>query len=392
MYSDEIKKAEYYKQRIIDNYLEEGRIVDKIKLQKYIDDIDLKLSVFRQGFINNGETLNLDKFNSQKAAVYQDLKILYELVYEMALNKISDLEADVTCRLNELSEIAKRYEYKTKLESLGIYGNTIYYSTNGFNQKYKGGRVYIDLSEVSVPSGSYVVGLLDSSEIESKDILFRFDEDNQVGDYMFNKDHIEILGNYKINTYNTTTEENYTDSFKIPVNEIEEPNEEDRYYIYAGEECIKIKYNEDSTIEYVDKLAGIPFVADKDCEISFYVYGSEYIEFNMNEEPVYKSFNDYKINYPRQRQKVLIQAKAGFALDFVTDGRIFADRSTCEIVDRELYSGQGFNNISDFMVEEIAFGDPVVFDNVQVIIENPKSSFFDINYIAIKQYQLMEIQ
>ena len=66
-YLDEFKKIEYYKQRIVDRYLSQGQIVDKLRLQNYIDTIDTKLSLFRQAFIENWETLDLDKFNEQKS-------------------------------------------------------------------------------------------------------------------------------------------------------------------------------------------------------------------------------------------------------------------------------------------------------------------------------------
>ena len=51
---------------------------------------------------------------------------------------------------------------------MSIYGNTIYYETNGFKQYYLNGRVYIDLGPMSIPSGSTLACLLDSDEVEPK--------------------------------------------------------------------------------------------------------------------------------------------------------------------------------------------------------------------------------
>lgn len=388
-YSDEIKKIEYYKQRIIDRYLSQGQIIDKLKLQSYIDTIDTKLSIFRQGFIDNGETLDINKFNQQKAALYQDLKILYELVFEIANNKLATTEAYIKCSMEELAEIAKKYQYKTALESLSIYGNTIYYETNGFNQYYDNGRVYIDLGTISIPSGSIVACLLDSNECDHKDVTFKFDEDIQIADYLNNKSYLFIEGNYKINTYDIESEINYNESFKIPLEE--ELKENAQYNLLAGEDYIKIKYLDTGEIEYKQKTLNIPIQLTRDAEISFYTYNATYIELDMNTNPEYKNFESNSIISPKQRQKILIKAKSGFTFDLSTDGRIFADISNCIINNQELYSSVNYSNISSYTVEEIEYGDPISFDNVQVIINNAGTTFYDINSIAIKQIQTIDI-
>jgi hypothetical protein len=46
LYLDQLKKIEVYKKRIVDQYLQEGKIIDKLQLQKKIDEIDTKVAVF----------------------------------------------------------------------------------------------------------------------------------------------------------------------------------------------------------------------------------------------------------------------------------------------------------------------------------------------------------
>ena len=389
LYSDEIKKIEYYKQRIIDRYLNQGQIIDKLKLQSYIDTIDTKLSVFRQGFIENGEVLDLDKFNQQKAALYQDLKILYELIFELANERLTTTEAYIKCSMAELNELAKKYQYKTALESLSIYGNTIYYKTNGFIQYYNGGRVYIELGPVSIPSGSIIACLLDSNECDHKDVTFKFDDNTQIADYLNNKSYLFIEGNYKINTYDIKSEINYSESFKIPVET--EIKENTQYNLLAGEDYVKIKYFDTGEIEYIKKTLNIPVTIDRDAEISFYTYNATYLELDMNKVPEYKNFEGNNIISPKQRQKVLLKVNSGFTFDLATDGRLFADISSCIINNQELYSSVNYPNIDSYTVEEIEYGDPVNFSNVQVIVNNADTTFYDINYIAIKQAQTIDI-
>ena len=44
------------------------------------------------------------------------------------------------------------------------------------------------------------------------------------------------------------------------------------------------------------------------------------------------------------------------------------------------------------MVETIAYGEDVVFKNVEVIVESQNTTFLDIDYIAIKQRSISGIE
>ena len=389
-YSDEIKKIEYYKQRIIDRYLQDNQIINNNRLQQYLDSIDMKISIFRQGFIENGEKMNLDKFNSQKADIYEDLRILYELIYEFAQNRLSKLEAKIKCSLENLNQTTQYFQNRTKLESLSVYGNTLYYKTNGFSQIFNNGKVYIDIGSLSVPSGSYLVCLLDSNEIENSDVIFKFDDDNQISDYMYNRNYLKVPGNYKINTYNYETEEAPTEAFEINVDNLN-PDQDKKYNVFAGRNKIKIVDAANYVPSYIDKTSNIGYQAETSQEISFYVYNASYISFSLIGDYDYKSFEGNEITSPKQRQKILLKVKPGFTFDFVTDGEVYADKGSTYIEDEKLYSVQSFSNISDYMIEEIAFGDPVQFEDVRVIIDNAASTFYDINYIAVKQAQISEL-
>ena len=52
---------------------------------------------------------------------------------------------------------------------------------------------------------------------------------------------------------------------------------------------------------------------------------------------------------------------------------------------------KGYNGISDFLLEEIAYGKDVTFDNVRIVAKKATVTFHDINYVAIKQCQISEL-
>lgn len=388
LYLDEIEKLNYYRKQIVDNYLENGIIIDKTKLEAKLAEYDAKMSVFRHGYIAEGETFNLDKFNDQKSDLYADLCILYKVAYKIAREKLSTIEQRIACELEDLSEVAKKYKNKTALETLSVYGNTIYYRTNGFNQRYENGQVIINLGPLSIPSGSYLVCICDSTEINPENIVFEFDNDTKIADYQYGRKYLKVLGNYTINTEELNQEETATTSFTVKSAGADKLSS---YNIYAGKNKLKVSTDDGRTIKYVDKTLNIPFIAESECEISFYVYGASTIKFNYAGECEYKSFQGYSIDSPKYRQKILIQAKTGFTLDLATDGIIYADKESCFVSEDSVICPKGYSGISDFLLEEIAYGDDVTFDNIRVVAKNATVTFHDINYIAFKQCQISEL-
>jgi hypothetical protein len=197
-------------------------------------------------------------------------------------------------------------------------------------------------------------------------------------------------GNYSLESYDFKVEEANSTVFLINVENIQ-LNKKNQYNLFAGENLLRIDYPNIGGYEYVEKNPNQPFVADQDCVISFFVYGSSQISITTNSKYEYKNYDESIIDTPKYRQKILIKARAGFTFDMITDGRVFSSMSACEISEDNLYSTKQYNNISDFMLEEIKYGEDVRIPNIKVIIKNAQSEFFDINYIAIKQTQISEV-
>lgn len=386
-YLEELEKKNYYRNYLVNEYLEKGTLIDKAKLEEKLIAIDTKLSVFNQGYIEDGELLNLEKFNDQKHDLYIDLSILYKTLFRLAQERLSSIESLISTDLIELNETAKYYRNREKLATLEIDGNALYYATNGFGQEYKDGQVIINLGKVSVPSGSYVACLFNSDEIESSNVIFRFDDNTQIADYIAGGKYLTIIGNYAINTKKIEKKEGATSSFALD----DAPKQNAIYNVFAGENKIKVKYDELANIEYINKEERIPLKLARDGEISFYVYGASTIRFSYRGEAEYKSFEGYEISSPKYRQKITINAKAGFELDIATDGVIYADKQSCIIDEESIICPVRYNGVDNFLLEEIEYGDDVVFDDVKVIVKNADTTFYDINYIAIKQCRISEL-
>ena len=87
-----------------------------------------------------------------------------------------------------------------------------------------------------------------------------------------------------------------------------------------------------------------------------------------------------------------MRAEAGFEFDLATDGVIYSDLQEGYIKDNKVFCPLGYFGIEDYMVEKIAYGDDVVFENAQVIVEAEDTTFLDIDYIAIKQCSILDFE
>lgn len=389
MYKDEIKKIEYYKELLMNSYLKDGEVLNNYELQKKIDDINTKLAVFQEGYIENGETLDVEKLNSQKKDIYTDLKFLYELMYETARKRLTKIHTKIKSDINYLNEIADKYKTRTAIESIGIYGKTAYYATNGFDQYYNNGSVIANLGSLKIDSGSYLACLIDSDEFDgSEDIIFNFDDKYQVRDYASSRNLLVFPGNYQINRYKTTIQENTTTEFEVSPTDDFAPLESAKYYLFAKKDNISITKLVNGYTSYVEKNNNIVYEADEDCDIDFYVYGASYINIEMNDEYENKSFDNNNIATPKTRQKIHIRANKGFIFDLDTDGELYADKTSCFIKNNKLYTSNSYGtNEEENLLEEVEYGDPVEFEDVTVEIKNKDNTFYDIGFIMIKTTQ-----
>lgn len=388
VYIDEAEKKSYYQDRIVNEYLENGRIIDKEKLEEKLLSEDTKLSIFNQEYIEEGEVLDTDKFNRQNRDLACDLAILYRTLYRILDTKIANIEERIKCRLSELDRAAKEYKNKAALDSIGVGGNTIYFASSGFKQRYDNGRVIIELGQVAVPSGTYIACIFKSDEAQADETVFRFSEDMQIRNYLADKEYLKIPGNYKINTQKITVAGADSSSFSLGI----EPETNSFYYIYPGENKLKVTYDGSGAVDYIEKTDRVPFRLERDGLISFYVYNASYLYISTQGEASYKSFEGYEIEAPKKRQKIEMRAEAGFEFDIATDGTIYSDFKEARIEDNKILCPSGQHGIEDYMIETIAYGEDVVFQNVEVIVESKDTTFLDIDYIAIKQRSISDLE
>ena len=112
LYLDQKKKIEYYRQRIIQNFTKKGIYPDDTMISTRLSDIDTKLGIFQYINVGRGETFDTAKFNEDMLRIWQDLKILYELAYEITVKDYEELQLWCEVHLTELQNMANTYRYR----------------------------------------------------------------------------------------------------------------------------------------------------------------------------------------------------------------------------------------------------------------------------------------
>lgn len=395
LYLDEIEKIKYYKDIITEELLSRGTAVNKEKLQERLDDIDLKLAIFSQAYIQSGSRFSPDTFNQQKQDLYKDLAILYHLLYLLTNQRVDKARIRMRYELDDLRTLVKEFQYLVDAQTVSVYGNTIYRKTNQFNQTYKDGQVIINLGPVTVSSGSYLAPMISSEEINQEDVTFIFQNAQNADEpiirssaYDYSKNYIKILGNYQLKK--TAYKYNNKIFGKELIAVDDKINENSQYNLLLNENQVLVFGNDKTQIRYETKMPEVYYTAADAEEIRFCVYGASFIQIPTVGNVEYKNFTGDTIISPKQRQKIILRGNK-FSFDIKTDGTVYAEIVPGIIQDAQLTVAGDFSDITDYTVEEICYGDSIDY-NVSILIDNAKSAFYDIQYVIIKQARVSELE
>lgn len=379
IYLCDIEKLTFYKNRFLEIYRKNGMILSKNKLDDLISRIDEKLAVFSQGYIKSGETMNLEKFNEQKADLYQDFKILYSSMYELAKDRLEDVETTSKCVMEGMKRKIDELHRKTAIECLPILGDTLYQKTN-FNDIDRSNANITIIRDIPVSTNNkynylYVILKTDGNH----EFWTSLDNRNRS---VNGKIAIPVTRKEIVSFKEYETEEDYKTSFQIQTEE--DKDTQIKYTIFAGLNHIKGK------VGYISSEIG-KFVNDglfivEDGIADFYILNSSFIEVEIlqGDKNLWKSFNGNKIEYPDKEQKISIRGNRNVAFRVYTDGNIYADRSDCVKQDDGYYSLKGFPGLTSFCVKRTEWDKGDEEMKADIYIDTSEIPLKDIEFLAVK--------
>lgn len=381
MYLCDIEKLTFYKNRFLEIYRKNGMILSKDKLNDLLSRIDEKLAVFSQGYIKSGETLNLEKFNEQKADLYQDFKILYKAMFELSRNRLEDVETTAKCSMEIMKKKIDELHSKTSIECLSIIGDTIFQKTNFNDVDYSNANVAI-IRNVQINT---------ENKYDYIYFILKTDMDHEFWTSLDNEKR-SINGKIAVpvnreedvsfNTYNT--EEDYKTSFQIQTTSQENEDLDVEYTVFAGLNQVKGKTG--YILSEVGKYVNDGLFVVEDGIAEFYVLNSTFIEMEIlsSEKNIWKSFNGNKIEYLDKEQKISIRGERNISFRVYTDGDIYADRSDCVRKEDGIYSLKGFPGLTSFCVKESKRNSKDNIINADIYIDTSEIPLRDIKYLAVK--------
>lgn len=388
-YLDQIAKINYYKARIIENFAQNGMYPNNIDIENKINDINTSLAIFEYIDNKEGEIFDINKFNQDLKAIYDDLLILYKLVYQESIKEYEKIKIYVENNLSQLERLSNSYKYKTKMEldSTSL-GNTIFFQGNGFNIVNKNGVAIINLGKIEVNNASKIACLFDADNIKDEQVVFSFDGNN-CSPYTYNKDFFIVPGKIEKTSYIYTLPENIIkntmyemipDNFSL--------NTDNKYIIYGGKNEISTVLGDNKT--FYNKIDNIGINLLGAGKIIFYILNGSFVNFDFSSKPVNTNFSGTSIDNLNDEQEIIIEYYGDFSFNFETDGSFYATKANGLISNNKLYYPDN-DDLNSFYIEEYKLSNKTTYNNVTVTIsdlltDNP----LNINAIAIKELSALD--
>lgn len=380
MYEDKKMKLQVYRDIIKKQLVKKGEYPRKDMIDSLVNNIDTRYAILDHYTVAENEDFDTDRFNTDVYCLYQDLLILYKVVYNLESKKYLELESMINGYLSSLEEIANCCEVQAKLqtESTSL-GSTIYFAAGGYNLAFSNRKAVIEIGALSVENQSQISCFISGSGFDQEKVIFNFDE-KRVSPYSVDNNVIYASGDIKTNTYEYELgdEERITKAFLIPS---VTANENYSYIAYGGKNSILSAGN---SKEIVAKEKGIPFSVIRRSQIKFYLKDASYIAFDFSAAPITKNFSSYKLSGLSGITKIAFECDAGTNFDFSTDGIPYATKELVTVYGEGLYIAK-YSNAKDFLIYEFVPGGKQTYKNINVTIHDVDYDSFKIDSIAIKQ-------
>ncbi len=394
MYLDAIKKINFYKDEIIQNMIKSGVYPNSQQINAMLASIDENIALFESSTnMSNGENLNISLINENMKRIYSDLKILYEVMYELTNKRYIEIVSFADCKLQELRATADMYQKRSAIETNSTaLGDTVFFASGSYNISDKNNQKIIRLGSLLVHAGSNITCLVDAPETSASNIFFIMTEDSTELDtdrltcniYNYNQDFIKVPGNSKTTEYqyNIAAEQKTSgiEDINLKINSFV-PSSKNNYSILSGRDKIKINQNAISSAQALNTII------ENNSTIEFYTSHVNSITFKFNKSPLKMNIeldSNLKVSNLKSNDYIKIEVDAGTLMDIsVESGNIYAYKNIGTIRDSELYTRS--TNELNYLITEYSPGDLKTYYGFVTIINDDLIDYSDIASIAIKE-------
>lgn len=393
-YKDVEKKLQYYKQQVLQELVKKGVYPDDELIESKLKSFNAHMAIFKNYNAVTGKLFNANEYNERLKLIYTDLKILYELLYEITILEYNKLQNFVNSHLAELNSIVKTYNKRAEYEnSTTSLGKTLLFQNNSFSIESKDSTTILNLDNLDIPNAAVLACIANINNVKAEDVIFKFKKVGteqwiSASPYNYNNDIVIMPGERRRSMYEYNLQESQVINGPLLMDIDANINIKNDYIILGGKNSIFVNYKDENGFIVEEKpLTLDSLVIKQKAYINFYVVDGSSISFRFNKKPI-------ATNFPIDVQRIedldyihhfFIECDENFSFQFDIDkGQVYAIKEIGLISNNSLYY-TGSEKVKDFKVIESAVGDVNSYE-VKVEAYNNNEAI-DIDSIIIKQVE-----
>lgn len=394
-FTDVVKKLAYHKQEILKEFVQKGIYPDNALIESRLNSIDKHLSIFKHYNVVPGQRFNVNEYNKSLQLIYEDLRILYELLHEFQIEEYYKQQNFINSYINELNSVVDTYRKRAEFEnSSTTFGKTLLFQNNNFIINNQNSTTIIELNPIKADNASELICLANVNNVNPDNLLFVFTDKEtnkhyQISPYNYSGETLIMPGKKSINTYNIEMAEDQkiTGPVILSTNSVIDPK--NKYTILGGKNKIFLNYKDNNSFDIQDIPTSLgSYIFTDKTYINFYVVDGNSVTFKFNKKPIATNFQieEQRITNLKPIHHFFIECDKDFSFEVELDkGNIYAVKENGIINNNKLYY-TGTNLIRDFNVIEESSGDTKEY-KAELKIFNNNEDNFDIESIIIKQVE-----
>lgn len=397
-YSDVIKKFNYYKEKILKEFIQNGIYPDNSLINNKLKNIDMYLSIFNHNKIMPGDKFNTEEYNEYIKLIYCDFKILFELLQELQIQEFHKQQDFISSYTNELYSIVNTYKKRADFENSSTsLGKTLLFQDSCFKVNNDNSTTIIDLEDIKIKNASSIACIANINNIDADNLLFVFTDKSdtsgntkyQIPPYNYSEELLIMPGKKNINVFNIDIPEEQKIVGPIILNINTTIDTNNKYTILGGKNKIFINYKDENSY----KISNVPenlgsLILRNRTYINFYIVNGNSVSFKFNKKPISANFplDEQKISSLDQIHHFFIECDKDFSFSIEIDkGEIYAIKEDGIVNNNKLYY-TGSNIIRTFNIIEEKSGENKDY-SVKLKIYNDNDNSFDIESIIIKEME-----
>lgn len=390
-YLDVEQKLIYQKEKILQQFIQKGIYPENTLITNHLNNIDLNLAIFKNYNKVLGENFNANEFNESIKMIYNDIKILYSILEDLAIKEFNDLQNYINSYINELNSVVDTYKTRASYENNSTtLGETLLFQNNNFTISNDNSTTIVDLVSITVEEASEIACIANVNNIDNNNIVFSFmngDEELTISPYNIGNSTLTIPGKKNITAYDYSLSKTQTVSGPILINLSSEVVTKNKYTILGGKDKMFInnKATNAYSVQDVPNSSGVLLFNDK-LYINFYVVGGNTISFNFNKKPISTNFpiEDNTVTNLSPVHHFFLECDEDFCFEIELDkGNIYAISEDGIINNNKLYY-TGPSIVTDFHIIEEAAGASKTYSS-KLKIYNDNDNDVSIENIVIKK-------